>query len=344
MRSGSPPETISVALCTYNGARFLEEQLASLQAQIRCPDELIVCDDRSTDKTVQLLEAFARIAPFPVRIHVNPANLGSTMNFDRAMRLCTGSLIAFCDQDDIWHSTRLSACAEAFQHDPRLELVFSNGQLIDEAGTQIPGRLWDKFTFDPAIRKRIQHGDMLPLVRYRFVTGATVMFRSHLREYVCPAAGEWLHDGWIAAFAACLGGVGFLDEPLIRYRIHPQQQIGTGPGPTGRAFGKLAREHWLGSDWHRHQIELLLDCLRKIPVPLRTATADDFNRQHAFLSMRITLPGHRWPRVSKIAGFRADYKRRASGWKSMLLDFLLPKRDDETGSAATAHFSALRSR
>lgn len=152
MRSGSPPETISVALCTYNGARFLEEQLASLQAQIRCPDELIVCDDRSTDKTVQLLEAFARIAPFPVRIHVNPANLGSTMNFDRAMRLCTGSLIAFCDQDDIWHSTRLSACAEAFQDDPRLELVFSNGQLIDEAGTQIPGRLW---TNSPSIPQSV---------------------------------------------------------------------------------------------------------------------------------------------------------------------------------------------
>jgi hypothetical protein len=84
--------------------------------------------------------------------------------------------------------------------------------------------------------------------------------------------------------------------------------------------------------------------VRKIPAPLRTAAADDFERQHAFLNMRITLPGRRWPRVSKIAAFRSDYNRRASGWKSMLLDCLLPKRDDETGSAATAHFSALQSR
>jgi glycosyltransferase involved in cell wall biosynthesis len=340
MRSASA-ETISVALCTYNGARFLEEQLASLQAQERRPDELVVCDDRSTDKTVQLLESFANVAPFPVRIHVNPVNLGSTANFERAMRLCAGTLIAFCDQDDVWHSTRLSECASALEDDPRLGLVFSNAQLIDEMGTRIPGRLWDKFDFGPEIRERIRHGDMLPLVRYRFVTGATIMFRASLREYICPAAGEWVHDGWIAALTACIARIGFLDEPLIQYRIHDQQQIGTGHGPRHKPFSEVAHEHWLGSDWHRHEIEALLECVRRIPPALRTSAADDFERQFAFLGMRITLPAHRWSRVSKILAYRSDYERRASGWKSMLLDFLLPKQNDETGSAAAQHFSPL---
>jgi hypothetical protein len=350
MHSGPPPETIpekipetiSVALCTYNGQRFLEEQLASLETQERRPDELVVCDDRSMDKTVPMLESFARTASFPVRIHVNPVNLGSTMNFDRAMRLCAGSLIAFCDQDDIWHSTRLSACARVLQEDPGLGLVFSNGQLIDDTGAQSPARLWDQFTFNSAIRERIRHGDMLPLVRYRFVTGATVMFRTQLREYICPAAGEWIHDGWTAAIAACVARVGFIDEPLIAYRIHQQQQVGTGPGPRHKPFAELAREHWLGADWHRQEIELLLDCVRQIPPALRTAGADDFARQHAFLTMRITLPARRWQRLSKMASFRADYQRRASGWKSMAMDLLLPKRDDETGSAAACRFSALK--
>jgi glycosyltransferase involved in cell wall biosynthesis len=336
------PDTISVALCTYNGARFLEEQLASLKAQERRPDELVVCDDRSTDKTVQMLESFARTASFPVRIHVNPVNLGSTINFDRAMRRCAGSLIAFCDQDDIWQPARLSACASALEEDPGLGLVFSNGRLIDDAGAQLPGQLWDQFTFGPPIRERIRHGDMLPLVRYRFVTGATLMFRAQLREYICPAAGEWLHDGWIAAIAACVARVGFIDQPLIAYRIHQQQQVGTGPGPRHKPFAELAREHWLGADWHRQEIELLLDCVRSVPPALRIAGADDFARQHAFLTMRITLPARRWQRLSKMASFRADYKRRASGWKSMAVDLLLPKRDDETGSAAASHFSALK--
>jgi glycosyltransferase involved in cell wall biosynthesis len=341
VHSSSKAETISVALCTYNGTRFLEEQLASLAAQERLPDELVVCDDRSTDNTVDLLESFARTAPFPVRIHVNLENLGSTHNFDRAMRLCAGSLIAFCDQDDIWHPKRLSECARALRDDSRLGLVFSNGELIDDTGARLPGRLWDNFTFDHAIRKRIRRGDMLPLVRYRFVTGATMMFRSSLRDYLCPAAGEWLHDGWIAALIACMAGVSFLEQPLIRYRIHAQQQVGTGTGPRKRPFAEHAREHWMGPDWHRHEIELLLNCVRRIPSSLRSASADDFARQHAFFDMRITLPAHRWARPWKMAPYRADYKRRASGRKSMLLDLLLPKQDDETGSAAANGFSAL---
>lgn len=343
MASPGSAETISVALCTYNGARFLEEQLASLQAQDRPPDELVVCDDGSTDTTVQLLESFARIAPFPVRIHVNRVNLGSTRNFDHALYLCAGSLIAFCDQDDVWHSTRLSECVRVLSGDPRLMLVFSNGQIIDDMGMRLPGRLWDKFTFDETIRERIRHGDMLPLVRYRFVTGATMMLRAKLRDHLCPAAGEWLHDGWIAALAACLGGVAFLDEPLIQYRVHAQQQVGTGPGQRRKPFAELAREHWLGADWHRQEIELLLECVNRIPPSLRTAAADDFARQAAFLAMRVTLPAHRWPRLSHITPFRAEYARRASGWKSMMLDVLLPKREDETGSAAAYGFSALRS-
>ena len=334
-------DTISVALCTYNGEKFLEEQLASLASQERRPDELVVCDDGSTDKTVKLLESFAATVPFPVRIHVNPVNLGSTMNFDRAMRLCAGSLIAFCDQDDIWHPTRLARCARSLQDDPGLGLVFSNGKLIDDAGEQLPGRLWDQFTFNPAIRERIRQGDMLPLVRYRFATGATVMFRARLRKYICPAAGEWLHDGWLAAIAACVGRVGFIDEPLIAYRTHQQQQVGTGPGPRHKPFAELAREHWLGADWHRQEIEFLLECVHRIPPALRTASADDFARQHAFLTMRSTLPARRWRRLSKLASFRADYKRRASGWKSIVMDLLLPKRDDETGAAAARQFSAL---
>jgi glycosyltransferase involved in cell wall biosynthesis len=339
--SATISDTISVALCTYNGARFLEQQLASLEAQERRPDELVVCDDRSTDKTVPLLESFAGTASFPVRIHINPVNLGSTMNFDRAMRLCAGTLIAFCDQDDVWRPTHLSACARALQDDPGLGLVFSNGQLIDDTGAQLPGCLWDQFTFHSVIRERMRQGDMLPLVRYRFVTGATLMFRAQLREHICPAAGEWLHDGWLAAIVACMARVGSIDQPLIDYRIHHQQQVGTGSGPRRKPFGELVREHWLGADWHRQEIELLLDCIRDIPSALRTAAADDFARQHAFLTMRTTLPGSRSRRLSKIASFRADYQRRASGWKSMLMDLLLPKRNDETGSAAAGHFSAL---
>jgi glycosyltransferase involved in cell wall biosynthesis len=98
---------ISVALCTYNGERFLHQQLDSIAMQTRLPDELVVCDDRSTDRTLAIVREFAASAPYPVRVFENQANLGFAANFEGAIRRCDGDLIALSDQDDVWYPTRL---------------------------------------------------------------------------------------------------------------------------------------------------------------------------------------------------------------------------------------------
>src|ERR1700761_4532631 len=104
---GNSGNKISVALCTFNGELFLRQQLASIQQQTRLPDELLVCDDGSSDQTLTIVREFAASAPFPVKLFENEQNLGFAANFERAIRLCEGSLIALCDQDDIWYPTRL---------------------------------------------------------------------------------------------------------------------------------------------------------------------------------------------------------------------------------------------
>src|SRR5580698_1985958 len=99
---------LSVALCTYNGERFLPEQLASIREQSRLPDELVICDDASADQSVAIATRFAERAPFPVRIEANSRNLGSTPNFARAIELCNGDAIVLSDQDDVWLPDKLS--------------------------------------------------------------------------------------------------------------------------------------------------------------------------------------------------------------------------------------------
>ena len=94
---------------TYNGGPYLREQLDSIAAQTHLPDELVVCDDDSTDRTVAILEDFAATAPFPVRVYVNPKNLGTAKNFERAIGLATGEVIALADQDDCGTRTSWSA-------------------------------------------------------------------------------------------------------------------------------------------------------------------------------------------------------------------------------------------
>ena len=94
---------LSIALATYNGAVYLKEQLESIAAQTRTPDELVISDDQSTDDTLRVIEEFAATAGFPVRLSVNEANLGIAKNFEKAISLCRGDLIFLSDQDDVWH-------------------------------------------------------------------------------------------------------------------------------------------------------------------------------------------------------------------------------------------------
>src|ERR1700728_4505611 len=110
---------ISVALCTYNGERFLRHQLESIQQQTRLPDELVVCDDRSTDQTLAIVRELAGTVSFPVVIDQNHETLGSARNFEKAIRLCTGDLIALSDQYDIWYPNRLQRSDQEFVAHPR---------------------------------------------------------------------------------------------------------------------------------------------------------------------------------------------------------------------------------
>src|SRR5580700_9119831 len=105
---------ISLAMATFNGARYLGDQLTSLASQTVKPLELVACDDGSTDETIALLQSFSASAPFTVRIIQNVNRLGYKQNFMKAASLCKGSLIAFCDQDDIWNDNKLHVVNDYF--------------------------------------------------------------------------------------------------------------------------------------------------------------------------------------------------------------------------------------
>src|SRR5207244_12381537 len=151
-------KTISVAMCTFNGSRFVAEQLTSIAAQTRPPDELIICDDCSSDETPKLVEAFIRTATFPVQLQVNEQNLGLTRNFERAIGLCKGDFIALSDQDDVWLPEKLARMESVFTSSPDLGLVFSDAELVDENRSLLGKRLWDSLGLSREERKRLREG------------------------------------------------------------------------------------------------------------------------------------------------------------------------------------------
>jgi glycosyltransferase involved in cell wall biosynthesis len=105
-------------MTTYNGEVYLEEQLRSLAEQAHLPDELVICDDTSTDSTVDIINRFSEGAPFPVRLFINEERLGWRCNFLSAASLCRSEYIAFCDQDDIWLSDKLATAASHLNKTP----------------------------------------------------------------------------------------------------------------------------------------------------------------------------------------------------------------------------------
>lgn len=220
---------ISVAMCTYNGAAYLREQLESIATQTRQPDELVISDDNSTDATREIVTSFAASAPFPVRFHINELNLGSTKNFERAIDICEGDIIMLSDQDDVWLPEKVRRLENCFLHDPGVGLMFSDAEVVDEHLQPLGYRLWESVGFDNTQRRLVRTGRVLDVLLPGWtVTGATMAFRSRFKNLVLniPTDLPLIHDGWIALMIASVAGVSFVEEPLIKYRQHTDQQIG----------------------------------------------------------------------------------------------------------------------
>ena len=228
---------ISVALCTYNGEPFLPQQLSSIQQQTRLPDELVVCDDRSTDQTLALLREFAATVSFPVTIVQNPETLGFAKNFEKAIQLCAGELIALSDQDDIWYPHRLQRSEQEFVAYPQAGLVFSDADVIDEQNRLLGQTLWQRLGFAGKPRHDLLAGRLVVLAKHRFVTGATVMFRANLRDRFLPVGAGWIHDEWIALVVAAFSdpeanrrAADLLSHPWLAAGRISKQAGATGPG------------------------------------------------------------------------------------------------------------------
>ena len=225
--------SISIAMATYNGAAFLNDQLASLAAQTLLPAELVITDDCSTDATLELARDFARMAPFPVHVHRNPARLGYRANFMGAMRLCSADLIAFCDQDDIWRPHKLAKIVACF-NDPEVILVHHNADMIDADGTPI-GQLRREPPQPPI-------AEPLSLDPWFVVPGHTQVFRRVIADFgeAWPSSIDFYtdsqpmaHDQWSVFLCAVLGRIVYLDAHLVQYRIHPANTEGWPTRPVG---------------------------------------------------------------------------------------------------------------
>lgn len=313
---------ISIAVCTYNGERFLQQQLDSLLAQTLRPDEIIVRDDVSSDATAALVAAFATRAQamgIHVDAQVNPENLGYRRNFQEAITACSGDLIFLCDQDDVWDATKLQRFADAFQARPELLVLHSNARLIDGQGAPLPGSLFASLKIRRHELRGMHDGRAFEmLLRGNMITGATMAFRRSLLPQVLPLpAYGWVHDAWIGIQAAIVGVVDTLEECTIAYRIHENNQLGVGTFDKG---GRRQHRLRLLAAEHDNLLALLehlgAEAPSRIPALIRSRLTHLHVRTHLPRSLprRIGVVGAEW--------LRGRYRQFSQGTLSAMADLL----------------------
>lgn len=214
--------SVSVAMTSYNGEHYIAQQVESILIQLRPQDELIISDDGSTDKTMEILHGYAQKDS---RIHlIQGPKQGVMKNFEHALRSCHGEILCLCDQDDVWHTDKIRTLLDTFARTDAL-LVMHDAQIIDGSGQPIAPSFFATRNTKVGFIKNIWKNSYI---------GCCMAFRKELLKTVLPFPQKIpMHDQFIGLMAQKKGNVELIARPLIDYRRHGKNVSGDHHGSFG---------------------------------------------------------------------------------------------------------------
>lgn len=213
----------SVAMCTYNGEKYIEQQLMSILQQSLPVDEIVICDDSSKDHTVAIADSILKDHGISYRIVVNTPALGVSNNFLKALKLTTGDYVFTCDQDDVWHTDKVRIFADAIAQSGKA-LYFSDGVLVDGEGKPLGSTIWQALSISQELAccSCLFHR----LLNHPMVTGAAMAVSRELINRVSAIPENWLHDEWFSIVAALQDSAAPILQPTFDYRQHGHNVVG----------------------------------------------------------------------------------------------------------------------
>jgi len=221
-------DRVDILLATYNGEKYLEEQLQSILSQTHQNFRLIIRDDLSSDATPRIIEKYAKAHPDKIQSIASKENLGVKRNFSALMETSQAAYVMFADQDDCWMQDKITKtletmkCAELKYGVMTPLLVHSDLIVTDENMQQIAPSFWEHTNIKP--------NSFLGLNRFltqNMVTGCTMMLNKSLRQLAYPIPQDSpMHDWWVALVASAFGKIEILNEPTLFYRQHSSNTLG----------------------------------------------------------------------------------------------------------------------
>lgn len=263
---------VSVALASYNGEKYLKEQIDSILNQSYKNIELIISDDNSTDNTDNIVSKFMAVDT-RVKYFKNKLEKGFVNNFENALSFCTGEFIALSDQDDIWNSNKIETLLTNIGSS---SLIHSDATLVDVRGNTISE------SYTKSAKKNIDHVDVIDVIINNPVTGCTLMFNRSLLDISIPFPRNLaVHDKWLALMATLENGIKYYDASLINYRQHGGNLIGASYKSKNLFEKYKSVKRKKSSDViHNETLQYeLINSIRKYSLP------DDVNRDLEWLGI-----------------------------------------------------------
>lgn len=330
----APARAVTAVVCTHNGERFLADQLQSILDQTSPVAEVVISDDASRDRTVQIATSILEDSGLPYRIYSRPAPLRVAANFHFAINRVRTEFAALADQDDRWHVRKIEQLLHVFKERPALELVHSDARVIDDLGQPLGGTIFG--TLEISDREWQDYASFEPLtelIRRNIVTGATVMLRPQLARRAGLAPAPWIHDEWLAIAAAIAGRIAVVRDPLIDYRLHGGNLVGRGRLTLRQKVERATSKGYRAQVNRVARAEALLD---------RAASLGASEEQRALIGRkvsheraRLTLPEsrmRRWPTVLRW-GLKRRYRTYSRGAIDIVRD-LFQSQADRTDTGA----------
>jgi glycosyltransferase involved in cell wall biosynthesis len=323
---------VSIAMCTYNGMQYIQEQLDSIAAQSRLPDELVICDDRSNDNTINIIKTFADNSQFPIRLYINAENIGLCKNREKAISLCAGEFIILSDWDDVWKPQKIEKILTTFVENPEAGYIFSDAELVDENMKPLGYTLWESRKFDDLIeRYKNPDAQARVLLKQNIVWGATLALRASIRDLVIPLSPfYYLEDAWIALLASCAGFYGVpISDSLLYYRQHSSQAAG-GKNTLNQKFKRAKNPQDV--DIFKRQVQGLVDAKERLLL-MQNILNKDFSQELNLIqekaehfSKRISIRSSNifFLKVKDIGSeaLTGKYHRFSNSWQSVMKDLL----------------------
>jgi hypothetical protein len=319
----SRPIRLSAVVATYQGERFLREQLRSMLKQTVPLDEIIITDDCSSDTTLEIARSMMADATISLRILRSDRNVGVGKNFERGLSLARGDIVFLADQDDVWRADKVERMLREFSFRPDVDLLFTDARLVNEDGNPLDRTLFRSLRIHYAELKRIRLGRAFEaLLRRNLATGATIAMRRAIMVRALPIPDGWLHDEWIAMVAAASGRIGYVREALTDYRQHDGNHIGTGPDTVVSALAKLGSCRRCFNCRLAKRTELQIERLRALDPPASEQQIGSLQSKLEHLRRRCLLPRSRLARVPTVLRetLNGGYRRYSSGLRSIVGD------------------------